>query len=244
LNEEDLSKNRRIVELGDEIEQLPGYKLQQDFFGLDITRYIFDRNFSDLSNLITFITIDPRGATLHTVENRNKREAFGFEVIRGIYNYTGAAVSLVQHTMKLYGRLYGKNNLFPEYHERSKKDFDTPLLTFIQDFRNYCQHIKSPIITFLTADDSNGRLVTRICIPLSDLQEYVEWKAQAKSFLATVQERLDVMEVLVDFHNKEVAFQNWFRTRQEEIHADELKELDDKKDELRALMGDNYIPPA
>jgi hypothetical protein len=52
------------------------------------------------------------------------------------------------------------------------------------------------------------------------------------------------MEVLADFHDKEVAFQNWFRTRQLEIHADELKELNDKKDELRELMEDSYIPPA
>lgn len=241
---DDLSKNRRIVELGDEIEQLPGHKLHQFFFGLDITRYIFDRNFADLSNLIAFITTDPRAASLHTVVNRQKREALGFEVIRGIYNYTAIAVSLVQHTMKLYDKLYGKNNLFPEYPDRVKKDFDKSLLTFLHDLRHYCQHCKSSIISFLTTDDGNGQLVRRICIPLSFLQEYGEWKAVAKRYLATVQERLDVMEVLADFHYKEVAFQNWFRTRQEEIHVDEFKELDDKKDELRELMGDSYIPPA
>src|SRR6266516_3254492 len=243
MNEEDLSKGRRIVELGDEIEQLPGFKLQQEFFGLDLTRYIFERNFADLSNVITFITTDPRGASLIAVKNRKKREAFGFEVIRGIYNDTAAAVSLVEHTMNLYDRLYGENNLFPEYHERVSRDFSKPFLMFIKELRHYCQHIKSPIITFITTDGSNGRLVTRICIPLSDLQKYGVWKADAKRFLATIQERLDVMEVLGDFHNKEVAFQNWFRTRQEEIHADELKELDNKKDELRELMGDSYIPP-
>jgi hypothetical protein len=244
MNAEDLSKGRRIVELGNEIEQLPGFKLHQEFFGLDITKYIFDRNFVDLSNVITFITTDPRGVTLLTVQNRKKREILAFEIIRGIYNYTAAACSFVEHTIKLYNRLYKKNNLFPEYHERVSSDLPLPLLKFIQDLRHYCQHIKSPVITFLTTDDGNGRLVTRVCIPLSDLQEYVEWKAEAKKFLATIQERLDVMEVLADFHNKEVAFYSWFRSRQEEIHADELKELDDKKDELRELMGDSYIPSA
>ncbi len=243
MNEEDLSKGRRILELGDEIEQLPGFKLHQEFFGLDITRYIFDRNFADLSNIITFITTDPRGASLLTVQNREKLEAFGFEVIRGLYNYTAAAVSLVEHTMILYKRLYGKNNLFPEYHERISRDFSKPLLMFIKEFRHYCQHIKSPIITFVTTYENN-QLVTRIYILLSDLRKYGVWNAEANKFLATIQERLDVMEVLADFHNKEVAFQNWFRTRQEEIHADELKELDIKKDELRSLMGDDYIPPA
>ena len=240
---DDLSKNRRIVELGNEIQQMPGYKLEQEFFGLDITRYIFDRNFADLSNIVTFITTDPRGASLHVVENRNKRAAFGLEVIRGIYNYTGVAVSLVQHTIKMYERLYEQNNLFPEYHEEAKKIFDAGLLVFIQDFRNYCQHIKSPIISFTTTFP-NGKSLNRITIPVSALHRYVEWKAPAKHFIASIHERLDVMEVLTDFHHKEVAFQNWFRTQQVEIHAEELKKLDDKRDELRNLMGDDYIPPA
>ena len=79
---------------------------------------------------------------------------------------------------------------------------------------------------------------------MSDLQAYLDWKEEAKKFLATFQEKVDIMEVLADFHSKEVAFQNWFRARQLEIHSDEFKELDNKKDELRELMGDSYIPPA
>lgn len=244
MNAEDLSKGRRIVELGNEIEQLPGFKLHQEFFGLEITKYIFDSNFADLNNVITFITTDPHGTILLNVQNRKKREIVAFEIIRGIYNYTGAAVSLVEHTMKLYDRLYGKNNLFPEYHERVSRDFARPLLMFIKELRHYCQHIKASIITFRSTVDSNSRLVTRVCIPKSDLQKYGVWNAEAKKFLANIQERLDVMEVLADFHNKEVAFYSWFRSRQEEIHVDELKELDAKQDELRELMGNDYIPPA
>jgi hypothetical protein len=245
LNEEALSDGRRIVKLGNEIEKLPGYKLYyQDLQGLDISLYIFNRNFADLSNIITFITQDPRGTMLHTVENRYKREALGFEVIRGIYNYVAAAISLVKHTRNLYRRLYGKNNLFPEYQERVDRDFTgDPLTGFIQDLRNYCQHYKSPIITFTTTADSNDQLIRRIALLLSDLQEFGEWKTLAKKFLATVQDRVDVMEVVTAFHVKETAFQDWFRSRQLEILADELKELDDIKDELRALMGDSYIPP-
>ena len=83
LNEEDLAKGRRIVELGDEIMQLPGFKLQQAFFGLDITRYIFDRNFADLQSVVTFVVTDPRGAKLHTAAYRDTLKAFGFEIIRG-----------------------------------------------------------------------------------------------------------------------------------------------------------------
>lgn len=239
MSEEEITEDRRIVELGIQIKQLPGFALQLSSEELDITRYIFDRNFTELQKVVTFVASDPRGAKLHTVAYRDTLRAFGFEIIRGIYNYTAAAVSLVQHTMELYNRLYGKNNLFPEYHKQARSHFPLPLVTFIHDLRHYCQHIKSPIITFETTW-SNSQPTSRICIPVSDLQTYLDWKKEAKKFIASFQETVDIMEVLADFHSKEIAFQSWFISRQEEIHAREFKELDDKKAELRELMGDSY----
>jgi hypothetical protein len=83
-----------------------------------------------------------------------------------------------------------------------------------------------------------------ISIPLDDLQSFKKWSAPAKKYLRTIHEKVDVLEVATVYRDKVIAFHNWFRSRQEEIHANELKELDVKKDELRALMGDSYIPPA
>ncbi len=245
MNEEDLSKGRRIVELGDEIEQLPGFKLYRDQQGLDITLYIFHKNFTDLSNIITFITADPRGAMLFTVENRHKLEEFGYDVICRIHNYVAAAKSLVDHTHNLYGKLYKDNNLFPEYQERIDNDFKyDPLSKFVQDLRRYCQHFKSPIVMFRTTLYSNGSPIHSVSIPLDELQAFKDWSAPAKKYLRTIQEKVDVLEVATAYRDKVIAFHNWFRSRQEEIHANELKELDDKKDELRELYGDSYIPPA
>jgi hypothetical protein len=244
LNEEALSNGRRIVELGNEIEQLPGFKLYyQDLKGLDISLYIFNRNYTDLSNIITFITADPRGAMLHTVENRDKLEAFGYDVICRIHNFVAAAKSLVDHTHNLYDKLYGVNDLFPEYQERIDNDFKyDPLSKFVQDLRRYCQHYKSPIIMFTTTVDSNGSPIRTISIPLDNLQAFKDWSAPAKKYLRTIQEKAYVLEVATAYRDKVIVFHDWFRSRQLEIHADELKELDDKKDELRLLMGDNYIP--
>jgi hypothetical protein len=79
---------------------------------------------------------------------------------------------------------------------------------------------------------------------LDELQAFKDWSAPAKKYLRTIQEKVDVLEVATAYRDKVIAFHNWFRSRQEEIHANELKELDDKKDELRELYGDSYIPPA
>ena len=97
---------------------------------------------------------------------------------------------------------------------------------------------------FRTTLDSNGSPNRDISIPLDNLLAFKDWSAPAKKYLRTIQEKVDVLEVATAYRDKVIAFHNWFRSRQEEIHADELKELDDKKDELRELMGDDYIPPA
>jgi hypothetical protein len=239
LNEQALSKGRRIVELGDEIEQLPGFKLYyQDLKALDISLYIFNRNYIDLRNIITFITTDPRGAMFYTVENRYKLEELGYNVICRIHNYVAAAKSLVDHTHNLYGKLYEVTDLFPEYQERIDNDFKyDPLSKFVQDLRRYCQHYKSPIVMFRTTLDSHGSPSRSISIPLDDLQAFKKWSAPAKKYLRTIHEKVDVLEVATAYRDKVIAFHNWFRSRQEEINANELKELDDKKDELRSLMG-------
>src|SRR5437764_906521 len=108
LNDNVLAKNRRRAELSYEIMHLPGYKLfYTDLKGLDISLYIFNRNFIDLKNIITFITTDPRAAKLHFPEKRRMSEEFGYDVICRIHNYVAAAKSLVEHARNLYDKLYG-----------------------------------------------------------------------------------------------------------------------------------------
>jgi len=185
MNDEAISKGRRILELNKEIEQLPGYKLYyQDLKGLDISLYIFNRNYTDLSNVITFITTDRRGAILHTVENRAKLEELGYDVICRIHNYVAAVVSLLEHTRNLYKKLYGGNNLFPEYQERIDIDFKyDPLSKFVKDLRRYFQHYKSPIIMFRTTVDSNGSTIRNISIPLDNLLAFKDWSEPAQKYL-------------------------------------------------------------
>ena len=246
MSDDALSKNRRIVELGEEIQQLSGYKLfYQDLKGLDISVYIFNRNYTDLTNIIAFITKDPRGAMLHSDQNRDKLEAFGYDVICRIHNYVAAAKSLVDHTHNLYRKLYEGNNLFPDYQARIDADFKhDPLSKFVQDLRRYCQHYKSPLIMFTTTFDRDWHPIRTISIPLTNLQAFKDWSVPAKKYLSTIQEKVDVLEVATAYRDKVMAFHSWFRKRQLEIHADELKRLDDKKNELRSLMGYSSFPTA
>src|SRR5713101_7053156 len=90
----------KIVDLMNEIEQLPGYRFYfEDFKGLDLSLYIFHANFKELHELITYITTDdPRTAKLYTVGNEEKLDAVGYDIVRRIHNFVASVKSLVDHT--------------------------------------------------------------------------------------------------------------------------------------------------
>ena len=70
------------MKLGEEIQKIPGFNVYfHHVKSLDISRYIFDKNYQDLVSILDFVTIDPRGNKLHSLENQDKLYAFGYEFI-------------------------------------------------------------------------------------------------------------------------------------------------------------------
>src|SRR5437764_5149557 len=153
----------KMVELGEEIKKLPGYDIYfHHIKGLELSRYICDKNYQDLVAILNFVTVDPRGNELHRVENKDKLTAFSYEIVCKLHNYITAVETLVSHSRTIHVRLCEQNNLFPDYNERVNADFNNdPLAGFIQELRNYFLHEPSPDISFHTHFDSQGKLVRR-----------------------------------------------------------------------------------
>lgn len=231
---------RKIVELGEEIQKLPGYDI---FFhhikGLDLSRYIFDKNFQDLSAILSFVTVDPRGERLHLEENRIDLNAFGYEVACRLHNYVAAAETLVSHSRALYKRLCKRDGLFLDYQSKIDTDFtNDPLSGFIQEFRNYFLHDQPPKLTFITTYVCYGdewKPVRKVCILLSHLYEKKDWKGRSRVFLESLTEDLDILALAESYKLKVAIFQDWFRNRLIEIFREDLKLLEEKQANLRKL---------
>src|SRR5436305_5668290 len=228
---------RKIVELGEEIKKLPGYDIYfHHIKGLELSRYIFDKNYQDLTAILNFVTVDPRGNELHRVENKDKLNAFGYEIVCKLHNYIAAVETLVSHTRILHVRLCEKNNLFPDYDERVEIDFNNdPLAGFMQELRNYFLHEQSPDISFNTRIDSQRKPIRRASIPLKHLNEKKDWKARSHVFLQNLTDDVDILELSTTFKLKVTIFQDWFRMRLLEVFKEELALLDEKRAEMQKL---------
>jgi hypothetical protein len=231
---------RKIVELAEEIQKLPGYDIYfHHIKGLELSRYIFDKNYQDLAAIIYFLTADPRGNELHQVENKGKLAAFGYEVVCKLHNYISAAETLVSHSGTLHTRLCEKEQLFADYRERLDADFnDDPLAGFMQDLPNYFLHEQSPDISFNTRLDSQQRPVRRVCIPLKHLNERTDWQDRSKLFLRDLVDDVDILELAKTYTLKVTTFQDWFRMRLLEVFKADLALLDEKRAEMKRLYDE------
>jgi hypothetical protein len=225
-----MSVERKIVELDEEIKKLPGYDIYfYHIKGLELSRYIFDKNYQDLVAILNFVTVDPRGNELHRVENKEKLAAFGYEIVCKLHNYIAAVETLVSHSRAIHVKLCEKTLLFPDYDERVNADFNNdPLAGFIQDLRNYFLYEKSPDISFHTRFDSQGKPIRRAYISLKHLRENNDWKARSQVFLQNLTEDVDILELTTTFRLRVTTFQDWFRMRLFDVFKEELTLLDEK----------------
>jgi hypothetical protein len=228
---------RKIVELGEEIQKLPGYDIYfHHIKGLELSRYIFDKNYQDLAAILNFVTVDPRGNELHRAENKDKLNAFGYEIVCKLHNYVAAVETLVSHSRAVHVRLCEKNHLFPDYDERVNADFNNdPLAGFMQELRNYFLHEQAPDISFNTRFDSQWQPMRRACIPLKHLHAKKDWKARSQIFLQNLTGDVDILELSTTFKLKVTTFQDWFRMRLFEVFKEDLALLDEKRAEMQRL---------
>jgi hypothetical protein len=226
---------RKMLELGEEIKKLPGYDIYfHHIKGLELSRYIFDKNYQELTAILNFVTLDPRGNELHRVENKEKLTAFSYEIVCKLHNYIAAVETLVSHSRAIHVRLCEQNHLFPDYDERINTDFNNdPLAGFVQDLRSYFLHEPSPTISFNTRFDGQGKPIRRAGISLKHLYGKSDWKARSQVFLQNLTGDVDILDLATTFKLRATSFQDWFRMRLLDLFKDELALLDEKIAEIQ-----------
>ena len=106
----------KLVELSEELKKLPGYDIYfHHIKGLELARYIFDKNYQDFVAIVHFVTVDPRGNELHQAENKEKLAAFCYEIACKLHNYIAAVETLVSHSRSIHVKLCEEKHLFPDY---------------------------------------------------------------------------------------------------------------------------------
>ncbi len=232
-----------VLDLQDELRRMPEYELYRSLKKLHSSIYIFDKNYSELHDMIAFLSRDPRARHLFWQRNQDQLESALIEVIRLLHNYVAAAQSLIDHTRRLHRKLSGTSAKFKDYQVRIKSDFEHDTLSqFIKCLRQYCQHYKAPNINFTVNWVHTEATETRtLNLLVADLRTFDGWSPPARKFLDAAGDRINIEEVTTLYRNKVTAFYQWFYSRQAEIHAEELKRVKQKDNELHLLHLETMI---
>lgn len=241
-----LSRGLQILSLMDELGRMPESKLFTEFQGFSTSIYIFDKDYVDLHNLISVLATDPRADPLFTVQHRDQLMMAMREVIRLFHNYVAASLSLIDHTRRLYVKLYAGTGKFTDYETRKNAEFaHDPLSQFIGCLRRYCQHYRAPNLNVTTSWESGDARPTRTFRLLrEDLEAFDGWSATARKYLVTAGNEIDILRVTTEYRDKIISFYTWFQARQQEIHREDIERYREQERKLFLLILEDKLENA
>lgn len=226
-----------------ELREMPEFHLYLELHSLSQSIYVFDKNFIELERLLNFLANDSRANSLFWLRNQDKLQEIDREIIRLLHNFVASALSLIDHTRRLYNKLYQDTGHFPDYSEKMQITFaNDPLSQFVRDLRRYCQHYKAPDISFVArAVNLQDGLTRSVELPLESLQEFTDWSALAKKYLKGLDSGVDILQIAAAYRNKVIGFYEWFQKRQFEIHDTEINRFRKKESRLLLLQLEDTL---
>jgi hypothetical protein len=152
----------------------------------------------------------------------HRKEAMA-EVIYLLHNYIASAKSLIDHTRRVYRKLYDSAESIPDYQSEVNSRFvHDPLSQFVENLREMAQHYRLPRVSLnrsFSGGPSGIVMTTRLELKTQDLWEYKDWSPPAQEFLHTAGNTIDVLDLVERYHVHVAAFHTWFSQQQIRIHG-------------------------
>lgn len=194
-------------------------RVQQFRFSLDL----FERNFEELDLFLAHLAAPVVSAELGAVDQRWRQHEAMKEVSFLLHDFVAAALSLIDHSRVFYREMYEPCDLIPEYQSEVDARFiSDPLTQFIKGLRQMAQHYRLPVIAIersFTNESGRGTLTTELLLRTTDLQQFGNWPAPAKAFLANAGDAISLKQVVRDYREHVAIFYEWFIAKQREVHG-------------------------
>lgn len=222
-----------------EIGEMDEYKKLSKVRFSQLSFFVFQKNYEELSKLFVFFCSSPEGFKLTDVSERHRLDFFQNELIRAVHNFVASAKSLVDHTRVFYNRNYKEDGSFPDYQSEVAKAFvDDELVSFVQDFRNYCLHYELPdLVTGIEMIKGKGTWQFIRLGPDGLTSGSFNWSKGARNFIEQFSEPFDLSLVFETYFQKVIKFYQWFYTRLGEIHKDDGDKVSEAQELARREMA-------
>jgi hypothetical protein len=238
-----MTDGKSIIDLHNELNAMPEYILENKLRTLELSLYVFNKNYFELNKLLNVYKDTQKALTLWEETNRHVQDAFHLEITRLFHNFVTSVKSLIAHTRIIYRDVYGENNKFPEYQQEVNKLFaQNPLAQFIEDVRDYCLHYSHlPIYSEMNYVVSPPKFESIIRLSVEIIKKYSNWSPLGKQYLETQKEDTDVTALVAEYYNLATNFHKWMQSCQLQIHREEFAKLNKKKKELAELIVPDEI---
>lgn len=181
-----------------EYQRMPEHKIISKLRSLDVSRYVYNKNFQQLVKLLRAYE-DPKNALeIWSDENRAIQDRFHLEVTRLLHNFVASAKSLVEHTRRIYRDLYESDGTFSDYQAEVNKSFSTnPLVRFVEGLRTYCLHFSQPnIFSSMSWTAESGQIESEFRLNVEALRFFRGWSSFAKIYLDSQHEDICILALV------------------------------------------------
>ncbi|MFW5902836.1 MAG: hypothetical protein ACOCTT_03040 [archaeon] len=219
------SKETKSNKLIEKIENHRGREIEQYIRELSIDQYMLNRNLLDLMKCIKYYKDNKE---LMATKNRDKLDAFLGEFIRVLHNYLASVNTLRNH---IYATANKLENDFKERYSSELEERDIKKIgSFLIEMGNFIRHKKLlPVASTFSYSKGEGTERSLTLNKKRLLEEY-DLNEDAKEYLEDWEKRVNIPEVLVEYHKEAKFLCNWFKS---EIYSDFSKEIDEHNQLIR-----------
>lgn len=208
--------------------EMQGYDVAQHVVRQRFSRELLERNYAELDFFLRYLESPVVSVRIGQVEERWRRHEAMVEVVALLHNYVGSAKALVDHTRRIYNKIYKPRGLISEYQARVDAVFkEDPLAQFVEDLRDMSHHYRLPSISFASVINyARGRgLTTHLRLHRDDLLTYDSWSGPAKVYIDQAGEKIDIGDLTREYHKRVTDFHQWFASEQGRLHGGAPEQL-------------------
>jgi hypothetical protein len=203
-------------------QQSPEFALRQQTMMFELTLRILKGNFDDLMAILERYRPKTQ-ADLNRLANdlafRMNQQVDGTRVL---HNFVASALSVVDHTRRIYEKLY--DGLMPVYEDQRDAILDKHGATqFVIGLRKYSQHYKLPQIIFTTSKRMADPPISGWASFSKDrLLEFDGFNTVAKAYIRASPDLINLEAACSAYLAQVEEFHKWFNSEQERIHQREF----------------------
>lgn len=221
-----------------EIMDSPAWELNQRLMLFELSLELFKRNYVQLRDKIDAHLPMDAMSFVRTMQNHAQIREDQIEITRLLHNFVAAVKTLVDHTRRLYEKLYEPAKLMPTYPAEIKTRFATnELAQFVEGLRNYCMHYQLPPIRSKFGMDVEKGLSSAVCLTRDELLKWSGWE-KGKEYLKACPSDIPFPDIMAEYHQKVIEFYEWFVNQQRAIHRKEFTFLDDRRVKMDAFRDE------